>query len=294
MLASCAASPSAVQNVRERKWSGFNGTPLSTGKIIRLNVQCFGAFWVATVQLAVNAYIVPDGAMAHEILLGTDSWARFPVREYKDIGNHETILTLRTTQHEDRFRESFSESTRMTAYTECAFQNGSEHKIVFDGEKTVQFKHDNRYWRTVRVETGRGWKVSKGLYYARLSDAWSSTEVVVNASGCQLPLAPLANISLSPGKILSASVVSLTKLEWDDVAVHPEPRLYVNSVKPQGPENAPSKEPPPEVTQDMSVEQQAAFLRLWNKIPPHLHDIRFGIRHHDWGVPDLDKGQMRF
>ena len=39
----------------------------------------------------------------------------------------------------------------------------------------------------------------------------------------------------------------------------------------------------------MSVEQQAAFLRLWNKIPPHLHDIRFCIRHHDWGVPDLDK-----
>ena len=97
------ASPSAVQNIRERKWSGFNGTPLSAGKTIRLNVQCFGAFWVATVQLAVNAYIVPDGAMAHEILLGTDSSARFPVLEHKDIGEHETTLTLRTTQHEDRF-----------------------------------------------------------------------------------------------------------------------------------------------------------------------------------------------
>ena len=71
---------------RERKWSGFNETPLSTGKIIRLNVQCFGAFWVATVQLAVNAYIVPDGAIAHGIVLGTDSWARFPVRECKDRG----------------------------------------------------------------------------------------------------------------------------------------------------------------------------------------------------------------
>ena len=74
--------------------------------------------------------------MAHEILLDTDSWARFPVREYKDIGEHETILTIRTTQHEDLFRESFSESIRMTACTECAFQNGSEHKIVFDSDKT--------------------------------------------------------------------------------------------------------------------------------------------------------------
>ena len=72
-------------------------------KIIRLNLQCFGVFWVATVQRAVNVSVVPDGAMATEISLGTDSWARFPVREYKDIGERETILTLRTTQREDRF-----------------------------------------------------------------------------------------------------------------------------------------------------------------------------------------------
>ena len=74
--------------------------------------------------------------MAHEILLDTDSWARFPVREYKDIGEHETILTLRITQHEDRVREYFSEFIRMTACTECAFQNGSEHKIVLHSDKT--------------------------------------------------------------------------------------------------------------------------------------------------------------
>ena len=73
MLASGAGSPFAVQDIRERKWSGFNGTPLTTGKIIQLIVLCFGAFWVAIVQLAVNAYIVPDGAMAHDILLSTDS-----------------------------------------------------------------------------------------------------------------------------------------------------------------------------------------------------------------------------
>ena len=103
MLASGAASPSAVQNVRERTWSGFKGTPLGTGKNIRLNVQCFGAIWVATVQLAADAYIVPDGAMAHQILVDTDSWARYPVREYKDIGENETILALRTTQHETSF-----------------------------------------------------------------------------------------------------------------------------------------------------------------------------------------------
>ena len=78
----------------------------------------------------------------------------------------------------------------MTAYIECAFQNGSEHKTIFDGDKTAQFTQDNRYWITVGVETGRGWQVSKWLYCAWLLDAWSPTEAVVDASRCQLPLAP--------------------------------------------------------------------------------------------------------
>ena len=62
-------------------------------------------------QLAVNAYIVPDGAMAREIIIFYISWARFPIRECKNIGEHETILTLSTSQHEDRFHESFRSPT---------------------------------------------------------------------------------------------------------------------------------------------------------------------------------------
>ena len=60
--------------------------------------------------------------------------------------------------------------------------------------------------------------------------------MVVDASGCQLPLVPLVNasISLSPGKILSASDVSLTKLDWDHVVVQPEPELSADCIKPQG------------------------------------------------------------
>ena len=62
--------------------------------------------------------------------------------------------------------------------------------------------------------------------------------MVDDASGCQLPLAPLVNISLSPGKILSASVVSLTKLDWNDLTVHPEPELSADNIKPQGLDNS--------------------------------------------------------
>ena len=64
--------------------------------------------------------------------------------------------------------------------------------------------------------------------------------MVVDASGCQLPLVPLVNasISLSPGKILSASDVSLTKLDWDHVVVQPEPELSADNIKPQGLDNS--------------------------------------------------------
>ena len=56
--------------------------------------------------------------------------------------------------------------------------------------------------------------------------------MVVDASGCQLPLVPLVNasISLSPGTILSASDVSLTKLDWDHVVVQPEPELSADCI----------------------------------------------------------------
>lgn len=41
---------------------------------------------------------------------------------------------------------------------------------------------------------------------------------------------------------MSARVVSLTKMEWDDVGVQPEPEVPVNCVKPQGLDNSPTNE----------------------------------------------------
>ena len=65
MTASGAASLTAVEYVRWRKRSGYNEILLSTGNIIRLNVQRFGAFWVATAPYdwLSTQKIVPDGAI---------------------------------------------------------------------------------------------------------------------------------------------------------------------------------------------------------------------------------------
>ena len=198
MVTAGAASLSGVRHVPERNWSGYNGTPLSTGKIIRLNVHCFASVWVPAVQLAVNAYIVPDDAVAHNIILGTDSWALFPVREYVDVRENETILTLRTTQHESRCAVSVSSAAqRMTACTECVFQTGREHRLMLGQDNPVSCSRDHRYWITVNIVTStRGCKVSTGLYCAGLREEWNSSEIVVDARGCQLPLTSLVDISL--------------------------------------------------------------------------------------------------
>ena len=238
--------------------------------------------------------------MAQNILLGTDSWARFPVREYVDVGENETIFTLRTTQHENRCADTVSSAAhRMTTYTECVFQTGQEHRLVFGHDTPVSYSRDHRYWITVNIVTPtRGCKVSTGLYYARLRDEWSPSGIVVDASGCQLPLTPLVDSSLKPGDTLSTSVVSLAKINWDNVSVKPEPQPNTTDLSSPAPRNiscvqsqekdTPSqKSPPPSMTVNMSEDQQSPFLKLWDKIPPHLHDINFGINHAEWGTVEI-------
>ena len=69
--------------------------------------------------------------MEHSITSATDSWARFPAREYVDVGKNETILTRRTTQHENRCSDSVSSAAqRMTAYKERVYQTGQEHRLI--------------------------------------------------------------------------------------------------------------------------------------------------------------------
>lgn len=75
----------------------------------RLNVQFFDRFDRGGARLAVQAYIVPDGVMSHDILLGTDSWRHFPRREYIDIGNDTCLLRLNNSAHSSGV--SFSETT---------------------------------------------------------------------------------------------------------------------------------------------------------------------------------------
>ena len=44
------------------------------------------------------------------------------------------------------------------------------------------------------------------------------------------------------------------------------------------------------MTIDVPDEQRAAFVKLLDEIPPHLHDIKLGIDHAEWGA--VEKAQL--
>ena len=43
------------------------------------------------------------------------------------------------------------------------------------------------------------------------------------------------------------------------------------------------------MTISKSEEQQSAFLKLWNKIPLHSRDVKFGINHAEWGAVEISQ-----
>ena len=46
-------------------------------------------------SMAVFAYVVPEGTMKHDILLGRDSWEPFPIRQEKDESETEIIASFK-------------------------------------------------------------------------------------------------------------------------------------------------------------------------------------------------------
>lgn len=63
-----------------KEWTGFNGHPLRTNRVAGLSVELCDRVDKASAHLAVHVYVVPVGVMPHDVLLGTDSWKRFPSR----------------------------------------------------------------------------------------------------------------------------------------------------------------------------------------------------------------------
>lgn len=100
MLACGCASVDGFDGV-SKTWGGFHGVPLVTKRRVRLNIQMWQGgkaaptnFGSPTVRTSVFAHVVPNETMGHSILMGRDSWAQFPVRQFVDVSEKETVVTF--------------------------------------------------------------------------------------------------------------------------------------------------------------------------------------------------------
>ena len=83
-----AADASCVRSTTPRTWSGFGSRQLlSTNQQDRMTVQ-FHHNGTTSASLAVWMYIVPNETMRCPLLLGRDSWMRFPSRSYQTLPPH--------------------------------------------------------------------------------------------------------------------------------------------------------------------------------------------------------------
>ena len=91
MVASGAADASCVRSTTPRTWSGFGSRQLlSTNQQARMTVQ-FHHNGATSTSLAVWMYIVPNETMRGPLLLGRDSWMRFPPAPTKPFRRTQTV-----------------------------------------------------------------------------------------------------------------------------------------------------------------------------------------------------------
>ena len=103
-----AGTPSSERVSTPRSWGGFGtSAPLRTSRSIRLSVQ-FLRGDRSTASLAVWAYIVPESAMSHAVLLGRDSWMRFNSRRYSRPSDDSRFGELVLVQHSDRGAKAYA------------------------------------------------------------------------------------------------------------------------------------------------------------------------------------------
>ena len=293
MLACGAASPDGLTEISERKWGGFHGIPLITSSRVRLNIEMGGDVGIApgeervpTVCLAAHAHVVPDEAMTHAILLGRDGWSEFPIRKYVDISENETVVTFTgsdsaTAETTQRYSDWVNSAVGLvephSSTTVVARFSGKRNKIP-----------DATSWVKIDITNTDGTAATDGMYYIRFNKGWLPREAVVEAGTSEIPFRHEGGkpYLMQPGMKLGIGGAPLIKSDLAKAQFTPTPSdtvHVVDTAKPQQP-----CEPPVAVLENLDETQRAAFVRLWRRVPPHLHEIKFDFEKTLWTAADID------
>ena len=218
MLDAGALSAGCVRDLPARTWGGFgDGPALTTTRSVRLSVT-FTHGDLSTASLATWASVVPPSTMSHQVLLGLDSFGRFPSRSFHTLqqpgpdGRAVGELTL---------SNKFASAASVYATNEEA-PSDSFH-LVYSGNSGVSLGRDPVL---VDVNLVRSSKMPAlvGDYHVTFCPTHgtlSSTDAFVSNGRQRIPLAGDAN--LEPGDLLGFASAPLLRVPFDALAVSPSP-----------------------------------------------------------------------
>ena len=293
MVAMGAANPSCIRSTTPKTWSGFGSQQLlSTNRPARMTVQ-FHHNGTTSASLAVWMYIVPNETMRCPLLLGRDSWMRFPSRSYQTLppqpdGRISGKLTLSSC--DDNF------SSAAAYIRNCETLDAAYH-LVYNGPGVTLT--DSPQLIPVHLVRLDGSPALTGHYMVDFLPDYadsvpserfvSSGRQLIPLTGCQ-DLEPDEVLGTASSPLLRVPLKTLTpSAPPADVSALAEPSTPP-AVQPPPPPNTsdPPDEPPPELLHRLDHSQRESFLCLWNTVPPHIRRIDFALDAAGWDSTALD------
>ena len=113
-------------------------------------------------------------------------------------------------------------------------------------------------------------------------------EAVVEAGTSEIPFRHEGDkpYLMQPGMKLGIGGAPLIKSDLAKAQFTPTPSDTVHVVDTATPQQP--CEPPVAVLENLDETQHAAFVRLWRRVPPHLHEIKFDYEKTLWTAADID------
>ena len=293
MVAMGAADPSCIRSTTPKTWSGFGSQQLlSTNRQARMTVQ-FNHNGTTSASLAVWMYIVPNEIMRCPLLLGRDSWMRFPSRSYQTLppqpdGRISGELTLSSCDN------NFSSAA---AYIRNCETLDAAYHLVYNGPGVTLT--DSSQLIPVNLVRLDGSPALTGHYMVDFLPVYADSVPSERFVSTGRQLIPLTGCQdLEPDDVLGTASSPLLRVPLKNLTPSASPadvsalaESYTPpALQPAPPPNTsdPPDEPPPELLHRLDHSQRESFLRLWNTVPPHIRRIDFALDAAGWDSAALD------
>ena len=146
------------------------------------------------------------------------------------------------------------------------------------------------YWVKTEITNTDGTKASDGMYCIRFNKGCLPLEAVVEAGTSKIVLRHTGDqsYSLQPNMKPGVGGATLVKRDLSTAKILPTVSNTTIAVEAAASSIEKPCEPPQEILARLDTDQRAAFVRLWQRVPPHLHTFNFDFEKERWTAADID------